>query len=114
MPSFYLKGTIMKLKLGEKTYHTKELTFGDLYKANEFQKYLSDGGSKGTDMEGEFNRIASYLVDLFSEQFTIQDVYEKLPNKGCMETVFKLIAEVRVDSLGELAPKNEPAVAVEN
>jgi len=25
----------MKIKLGDKTYHTKELTFGDLYKANE-------------------------------------------------------------------------------
>lgn len=100
----------MKIKLGDKTYHTKELTFGDLYKTNEFQKYLNDGASKGTDMEDEFNRIANYLVDLFAGQFTVQDVFEKLSNKGCMETVFKLIAEVRAESMGELESKNEAAV----
>ena len=55
----------MKLKLGDKTYHTKELMFGDLYKTNEFLNFINKGGSKGEDPLGEFDKMAEYLVDLF-------------------------------------------------
>jgi len=104
----------MKLKLGEKTYHTKELTFGDLYKANELLKYFNDGASHGQDMQEEFGKMADYLVDLFSDQFTTEDVYSKLQNKGCVSTVLGLAAQVKIESMEGIVPKNEQAVPVEN
>jgi len=103
----------MKLKLGEKTYHTKELMFGDLYKANEFIKYINDGGSQGKDPLAEFDKMAEYLVDLFAGQFTVDDVYKKLPNKGCMLKIVELANEVQTESIGQLEIKNVPAVTEE-
>ncbi|MDO9492667.1 phage tail assembly chaperone G [Acetobacterium sp.] len=103
----------MKIKLGEKTYHTKELMFGDLYKANEFKKYIEDGASKGKDPLSEFDKMAEYLVDLFAGQFTAEDVYKKLPNKGCILKVLELANQVQAESIGQLEIKNDPAVAKE-
>ena len=104
----------MKIQLGNKAYSSKELTFGDLYKSNEFIKYFNDGASKGENMQEEFDKIANYLVDIFGGQFTVQDVYEKLPSKGCIPKVMNMAAEIRAESMGELGSKNEAAVVVEN
>ncbi|MEL7661532.1 phage tail assembly chaperone G [Acetobacterium wieringae] len=104
----------MKIKLGDKTYHTKELTFGDLSKANELIKYFNDGASHGQDMQEESDRIANYLVDLFSGQFTAEDVYCKLPNKGCISIVFGLAAQVKAESMEEITPKNDQAIPAES
>lgn len=103
----------MKLKLGDKTYHTKELMFGDLYKANEFLNFINKGGSKGEDPLGEFDKMAEYLVDLFGDQFTADDVFKKMPNKGCMLKVVELANQVQAESIGQLEIKNDQAVAVE-
>lgn len=104
----------MKIKLGDKTYHTKELTFGDLYKANEFIKYFNDGASHGQDMAEEFGKITDYLVDLFRGQFTPEDVYEKLPNKGSIPMILGLAAQVKIESNEEITPKNDKAIPAES
>lgn len=101
----------MKIKLGDKTYHTKELMFGDLYKANEFKKYIQEGGSNGEDPLGEFDKMAEYLVDLFAGQFTVDDVYKKLPNNGCVLKVIELANQVQAESIGQLEIKNVQTVA---
>ncbi len=101
----------MKLKLGDKTYHTKELVFGDLYDANQFLKYFNDGASKGEDMVEEFDTIANYLVKLFREQFTVEDVYKKLPNRNSIITVMKLAEEVKDEAVADITPKNDKAMA---
>lgn len=101
----------MKLKLGDKTYHSKELVFGDLYEANEFLKYFNDGGSNGKDMIEEFDTIANYLVRLFRDQFTVDDVYKKLPNRNSIITVMKLAEEVKNEAVADIAPKNDKAIA---
>lgn len=97
----------MKIKLGNKTYHTTELVFKDLLKANEFLKYFNDGGSNGENMVEEFDTIAKYLVDLFREQFSVDDVYDKLPNKNSVINVMKLAEEVKAESVEAIDPKND-------
>ena len=104
----------MKIKLGDKTYHTKELTFGDLYRANELIKYFNDGASHGQDLQEEFGKITDYLVELFNDQFTAEDIYKKLPNKGCISTVLGLAAQVKVESMEGITPKNDQAIPAES
>lgn len=104
----------MKIKLGDKTFHTKELTFGDLYKANELIKYFNDGASHGQDMAEESKKITDYLVDLFRGQFTAEDIYEKLPNKGSVPMIFGLANQVKIESNEEIAPKNDKAIPAES
>jgi len=100
----------MKLKLGSKTYYTKELTFGHLYKANEFRKYISDGGTQGENPLSELDKCAEYLVELFNDQFTVDDVYKKLPLQGCLLLILDLANKVQEEASKQLEIKNVPAV----
>ena len=104
----------MEIKIGDKTYRTKELMFGDLVKANEFLKYFNDGASHGQDMQEEFGKITDYLIDLFGDKFTADDIYKKLPNKGSIAIIMGLAAQVKQESMEGIAPKNEQAVPAES
>lgn len=100
----------MKIKLGTKTYHTKELMFEDVYKATEMALYFNNGGSKSKDPLGEYDKMAEFYVDLFNDQFTIDDVKQKLPAKGAFTDFILFLNEIQSETVVMITPKNEPAI----
>ena len=97
----------MKITLKGETYYSGELLYGDLYKATDYQKYLSEGGSKGKDPSAEYEKMAQIVVDLFGNQFSLKDLKEKLPLKGSITTLVNIIRGIEEEAKSAIEIKNE-------
>lgn len=100
----------MEIKLGSQIYRTKELVFKDLYNAAELNHYLENGGEKGKNPVKEYELMAEFLIELFRDQFTMEDLKEKWPLKGCVSNFVEILNEVQRESTQEAQVKNDVAV----
>jgi len=96
----------MKFKLGTKTYISKDLTFKTLRKATELGEWLNTVDHQRSE---EYDKLSEFAIELFGNQFTIEEIDEKLPLKNSLSVLFKIMNDVQNEAFGVLETKNEPA-----
>lgn len=80
----------MQIKLNDKTYKTKVIKAKIVRKSIEISETVNLDKLSTSDLD----RLVEFIVEVFDNQFTVDDIYEGLDAKDLVPSLLKAMGEV--------------------